>query len=407
MRLAVLTQSADRTGGVETYLQSVLPALADRYEVAFWSASTEISGRGAIALPSSVQRLDLPAAPGDAARSLRAWHPDLLFAHGLDDPILEAAVLSVAPSVVVQHTYHGTCVSGGKTMTRPVVAQCTRPFGRGCLLQYFPRRCGGASPLTMATLYRAQSLRLATLKHATAVVTLSDHMAEELRRNGVEGPRIHVVPPFVVPVCCGHGTPRRLSRETIRLLYMGRLEPLKGVRQLLLALPHVVSRSGRAVRLTVAGDGSQARPLAKLAASLRAADERIHVAFIGWQQDAAKARLFAEADALVMPSIWPEPFGLTGLEAATAGVPAVAFATGGIPEWLRDGENGSLAPAAGGCPERLADAIVRCVESPEQLARLSDGARRSAARWTLQRHLAGLHDVFGQATYKTRQTCLS
>ena len=97
-----------------------------------------------------------------------------------------------------------------------------------------------------------------------------------------------------------------------------------------------------------------------------------------------------------MPSLWPEPFGLVGLEAGSAGVPAVAFASGGIPEWLHDDVNGCLAPADGQ-PASLAESIARCVATPETLARLSAGARRLAAARTIDCHMAGLDAVIAAA----------
>ena len=77
----------------------------------------------------------------------------------------------------------------------------------------------------------------------------------------------------------------------------------------------------------------------------------VSVEFAGWlQKDALTLRL-ASTDVVVMPSLWPEPFGLVGPEANRRGVPVVAFATGGIPEWLHDGVNGCLAP--GDPPRRM------------------------------------------------------
>jgi glycosyltransferase involved in cell wall biosynthesis len=346
------------------------------------------------------ERLD--ASPEGAARQLRAARPDVIFAHGLDDPVVEAAILAVAPAVVAQHTYHGTCISSTKTMSWPGVTQCTRAFGPACLAQYFPRRCGGSSPLTMTTLYRAQSTRLESLRQAAAVMTLSDHMAGEMRRNGLPADRVHVVPPFVARSTVVRGP--RLGDDHARLLFLGRLEPLKGVRQLLLALPAVVERLGRGVSLVVAGDGAERESLETEAASLASSDPRIRVRFTGWQGEAARARLLGEADALVVPSLWPEPFGLVGLEAGAAGLPAVAFASGGIPEWLHEGVNGCLAPAEGGRPALLAEAIARCVASPEALARLGAGARAAAAEWTIERHMARLQDVFVRALQPVRAT---
>ena len=80
--------------------------------------------------------------------------------------------------------------------------------------------------------------------------------------------------------------------------------------------------------------------------------------------ETGKNALFASAALLVVPSVWPEPFGLVGLEAGAHGVPAVAFETGGVGEWLRDGTNGLMAgrrPAV----EPLARAIAAALADPD------------------------------------------
>src|SRR5918993_3865723 len=115
MRVAVVTQSRDRVGGVETYLQALLPALSARYAVAFFSANTATTERGAVVLPSSVPALVIGQSDADPLSSLRSWQPDVIFAHGLEDPAIEAGLLAVAPSIIVQHTYTGTCISSAKT----------------------------------------------------------------------------------------------------------------------------------------------------------------------------------------------------------------------------------------------------------------------------------------------------
>jgi len=395
MRIAVVTQSRDRTGGVETYLHAVLPALAARHEVAFWSATDSISNRGAIVLPSGVPGERLAPAADDAARQLREWRPEVVYAHGLDDPAIESAVLAVAPAVHVQHTYHGTCISGTKTMSWPGVSQCGRSFGPGCLAQYFPRRCGGSSPITMTTLYRTQASRLETLRRVAVVMALSHHMAGELRCNGVPADRVYVVPPFVTASSVVR-TPRTAGGD-VRLLFLGRLEPLKGARQLLDALTPLADRLSRPVSLVIAGDGTERHALETHASSRFTVEGRVRVRFTGWQGEGARGRLLTDADALVVPSLWPEPFGLVGLEACAAGLPVVAFAAGGIPEWLKEGENGCLAPAEGARPELLADAIARCVASPQVLAALSAGARAAAAQWTIERHMTRLEQVLSLA----------
>ena len=68
------------------------------------------------------------------------------------------------------------------------------------------------------------------------------------------------------------------------------------------------------------------------------------IEFVGWVNAQQADVLLTDCDVLVLPSLWPEPFGLVGSEAARHGVPVVAFAVGGITEWLTDGVNGYLAP---------------------------------------------------------------
>jgi glycosyltransferase involved in cell wall biosynthesis len=108
--------------------------------------------------------------------------------------------------------------------------------------------------------------------------------------------------------------------------------------------------------------------------------------------------LLDEADLLVMPSLWPEPFGLSGPEAGLQGVPAAAFAVGGIPQWLEDGVNGHLAPGNPPSAPGLADAIVRCLADPFTHSRLRQGALESARRWSAERHVAELLPILTAAS---------
>lgn len=394
MRLAIVTETRALVGGVETYLERVVPGLAERHTVAFWSATTRPGARGDIALPPGVELLTGETHEG-AFSILRAFAPDVLYAHGLADPALEAGLPAIAPVVAVEHNYHGTCISGSKTMAFPQIRACHRRFGPACLALYFPRHCGGLNPVTMLRMYGAQAMRLATLGRCAAVVTLSAHMRDELLRHGLSPARVHVLPPFAAPAESAPGSTSEAG-SAVRLLFVGRLEPLKGVDRLLDALPLVVSRLGP-VSLTVAGDGAERPALEAQARRAGRRDPRVAVRFAGWQQPDGLARLLAESDAIVVPSLWPEPFGLVGLEAAAAGVPAVAFASGGIVDWLKDDVTGCLAPAAGARPEALADAIVRCVGNRDVRARLAQGARERASHLTVERHLAALDGVLSKA----------
>jgi glycosyltransferase involved in cell wall biosynthesis len=107
----------------------------------------------------------------------------------------------------------------------------------------------------------------------------------------------------------------------------------------------------------------------------------------------------------VVPSLWPEPFGLVGLEAARLSVPAVAFDVGGVTEWLKDGVNGFLAPGDPPTAQGLAGAIARCFSAPGQMATLRAGARAVAgANADFAAHLEVLLQLL-ESTAGSRVVC--
>jgi glycosyltransferase involved in cell wall biosynthesis len=105
----------------------------------------------------------------------------------------------------------------------------------------------------------------------------------------------------------------------------------------------------------------------------------------------------------VVPSVWPEPFGLVGPEAAAYGVPAAAYAVGGIPDWLQDGVNGHLAPGNPPMAAGLADAIVNCLGDPAHYEQLRRGALAAAQTSdTVARHAAAVAEVLGAVARRPR-----
>ena len=122
-----------------------------------------------------------------------------------------------------------------------------------------------------------------------------------------------------------------------KVLFVGRLVREKGVEQLLYALKSVRNLSN----LTIAGDGPERVRMETLCQEMGLSDR---VCFVRWAHFAEREKLYREASVVVVPSIWPEPFGIVGIEAMSYGKPVVAFRVGGIPEWLEDGTTGFLIP---------------------------------------------------------------
>jgi glycosyltransferase involved in cell wall biosynthesis len=411
MRIAVVNFSSRRVGGAESYLEEVIAEFAKSgHEVGLFVEYDVPANRPPIRLPgeSPLWCVANQAIAGATAR-LREWHPDLIFAHGLVNPRNEAATLSVAPAVFFAHGYYGTCISGAKTNSYPNIVPCSRTFGPKCLLHFYPRRCGGLSPVTALTEYRRQAKRLELLRRYRAILTDSTHMRDEYLRHGFD-PNIVVRSSYLRDPSPGPDTsietaiesatvPNRdangsASRGPARLLFLGRMDVLKGGLILLDSLPTVASALDRPIELTFGGDGPARDSWTRRARAIGAKDGRVTTVFEGWLGPERIEELQAASDLLVLPSLWPEPFGRVGLESGLRGLPAAAFAVGGIPDWLHDGVNGYMAPGDAATPGGLADAIVKCLRTTAEHERLRRGAIAVAGRFNLHNHMAQLYELF-------------
>ncbi len=361
--------------------------------VAFWHEVDTPHDRTRIEVPAGV--IDICAADEglDASiQQLRNWKPDVLYVQGINDRHAEARLLEIAPAVLFLHTYIGTCISGSKMFSQPRAVPCGRRFGLACLGHYFPHGCGGNDPRTMWRLFRMQSERLRVLHRYAAILTHSDHMRDEMEKHGL---RAHVVPfPCDVsmsPVVSGFSRTETPSRtDPWRLLFAGRMETLKGGHYLIDALPEIVRAARRPVHLLLAGDGRDRLRWEAVAQRVQNATSNLAVEFTGWIPPEDVSTLMRTVDLLVVPSLWPEPLGSVGPAAAQQGLPAAAFDSGGIPDWLVDGVSGHLAASDPPTPSGLARAIIQCLADPEHYAALRKGAIQVGARFTMKRHLPAL-----------------
>jgi glycosyltransferase involved in cell wall biosynthesis len=411
VRIAILNWSNRRIGGTGSYLSAVVPRLQRAgHEMALWHEVNTPADYDPIPMPpgASVWSMtELGLEPALAA--LSSWQPHVLYAHGLLDPAVERRTLRIAPSVFFAHNYYGTCISGAKTVRRPVVAPCGRKFGWQCLLHYYPKGCGGRSPLTMVRQYRLQRARLDLLSKYSGIVTHSTHMQQEYVNHGLGAARVfnvkYAADDAHSPAGCSSAVPTAHDKLW-ELIFAGRMDELKGGRELILALPEVVRRLQRDVRLTFAGDGPLRRDWEELAERACRADSRVHVRFAGWLPRQNIDTLFAQSHLLVLPSLWPEPFALVGIEAARHRLPVAAFDVGGISDWLTPGQNGFLAPGDPPTVDGLVAAIVACLKDASTYARLRDGAGALSADFAFERHIELLLRAFDDVTRSgsTRQT---
>ena len=169
-------------------------------------------------------------------------------------------------------------------------------------------------------------------------------------------------------------------------VFVGRLTAAKDLGTAIAAISLVPQ-----AHLVIVGDGPDRAALEQLVTASGAA-ERIQ--FRGSLSRDEALRVVAGAEAGLLSSAW-ENLPHSAVEALSLGVPVVATSVGGVPEVVRDGENGLLVPP--GRPAELAEAIRRVLEEPGLRARLAAAAKPSVAALSSDAIYARLEALLAEA----------
>jgi glycosyltransferase involved in cell wall biosynthesis len=392
MRILLANDGFGDAGGVQNYLDALAGGLAARgHQLAILhrdGAPGACAGDATRSLPQfSTSTEGLSAALNRVSR----WAPDVCFSHNMDALDIDRGLMARWPVVKFMHGYSGTCISGQKRFGFPTARPCGRRFGAACLALYGPRHCGELNAGTFVRQYRWAQEQHALLADYSAIVVASDHMRDEFVRNGVPQSRVHVHQLFAThaerpPDCL---TPPASDVDSVA--FVGRMTALKGGDLLVDAVAEASAMLGRSIRLLLIGDGPQ-RPIWER----RAADRNVSCTASGWLTGHDRWTWLSKADVLAVPSTWPEPFGLVGLEAAALGIPAIAFDVGGIREWLRPGLNGCVVPANPPRATTFAAALAAMLSDRDRLRAMRAAAVVVAREMSLERHLDRLEPLLMQ-----------
>jgi len=368
-----------RDGGVSAHIGASARALAERgTRVAVLAAKVESDfvppGVRIFHSPELFNR-ELPVQ--ERMEEALAWGPSLVHLNQLGDAAAVELLRRMAPVVVSAHGFVA-CTSGVHYF-RPG-SECQRAHGPGCIPNLL--RCAHTrDPLSLRPAYTLAGRELASLQMADMAVSYSSAVDRHLGINGIAHRRLVPYFPTVVPA-----EPSERAHSP-RVVFAGRVVAPKGVETLVRAAREVDAR------FVVCGDGWQLPKMRRLAHRL-GVEERIE--FAGWLEPDALAQEFADASIVAVPSLWPEPFGIVGIEGFAAGRPAVASRTGGIGDWLKDGVSGLM--VAPGDPGALAGALNELLADPERRDRMgAAGEATLRSRFTLEHHLAAITEAYTAA----------
>lgn len=237
------------------------------------------------------------------------------------------------------------------------------------------------------TLFRFNCIANLDLSHSTSI---SIRLRGQICEKGVDIRNSHIIyqgiPIEKFPL---RDRAPEIPAVNAKILYAGQLHHYKGVHTLIKAV-HLLPRNRFAsITLNIVGTGSEEymnelRHLASLS--------NIEVNFLGRLPGIELPELYRTHDVFVFPSIWPEPFGLTHLEAMASGTPVISTNDGGHGEFLEDEINALI--FAKDDEKALAGQLERVLFDAALVKKISTNARRMVEeQFTLARYVARLEKL--------------
>lgn len=303
--------------------------------------------------------------------------PDVVHVHNtfpLISPSLYAACARTGvPVVQTLHNFRLLCPQAMFLREGRVCEDCLghlpwRAAARGCY------RDSRLQSSVLAGMLAAHQSLGTWQRGITRYIALNDFCRDKFIAGGLPARRISVKPNFV-----DFEAPGEESRNGF--LFVGRLSPEKGLTVLSQAV-----RMMDHVELRIAGSGPQAAVLAGLHG----------VELLGALARPRVQEEMRRANAIVVPSIWYETFGLVVIEAYASGTPVIASRLGSLAELVRDGETGLLFEP--GDPAALAACLRWAQAHPCEMAAMGRRARaRYEAEFTGERNHRQLMTIYQQA----------
>ncbi len=381
-------------GGVEVYISQLQPLLR---EVGWESSWVGIKRTGSLVTIESDNELlnwqgSIEALGDSPIAHLAANGGGILHVHSLSKPKILQQLFKIAPVVRTMHEQRLFCPGQGKFWARSGQV-CEQPVGLHCLLHAYQQKCCSRHPGRLFRAYRNVSYELKQASHLySRILTNSRYIRDEATLAGVPKEKISLLHCFTPPVI-----------ETIDpakepgIVFLGRLSRTKGVHYLLQAMRSVLD-SVPSARLDLLGDGIDQEEFKRLAEDFGVAD---NTTFHGWVDREKIDHYINRASVVAFPSIYPEAFGIVGIEAMMRSKPVVAFDVGGVKDWLENDKTGVLVTPRD--TQGFADALIRLLKDPEVRKQMGKNGRdRAMEAFSPEGHIEKIMAIYADALRTNR-----
>lgn len=262
----------------------------------------------------------------DVKRIIREEKIDVVHVHNtlnlISPAVYYAALKCKVPVVQTVHNFRLLCPGATFYRDGHICEDCVKK-GLGCAIMHSCYR--GSKAQTLVCVLSTWLHRLTGIYGKLNYICLTEFNREKLLQlKQIKPERIFVKPNFTLA--------SQIDKKSGRhYLYVGRIEQIKGIPLLLDAFAAMPE-----VKLIIAGYGDLSDYVQQ-----RIEKERLdHIEYVGFLNHSELNQLLSETKAVIVPSQWLEPFGMTVIEAFAAGVPVIAGDVGSLHYLVQDGRNG-------------------------------------------------------------------
>lgn len=262
------------------------------------------------------------------------------------------------PAVMTVHDYKLICPNYSLFTNGEYCDKCKKHKYYNAITHKCLKESYIASSLACLEMYFCKLLKTYE-KNISLFIAPSRFVQKKLTGFGINKNKIHYLPHSIDLTLFGSSQP-----TGDYLLYFGKLEEKKGIDILLKAAKTIPG-----IRIKIAGSGTYEKELKKISQS----ENLENIDFLGHKGQKDLAAIVKNALLVIVPSLWPEPFGLTIYEAFTASKCVVASNIGAIPEIIKDNKTGIL--FSPGNYKELSDKIKMLIANKKRIYKIGKNAK--------------------------------
>ncbi|MDB4274066.1 glycosyltransferase family 4 protein [Algibacter sp.] len=312
---------------------------------------------------------------------------DIIHVHSISNPKLLEALFKLRPVVRSMRDPRMFCPGQGK-FWRNSERICDKTFGLHCVFHTYKEGCCNRHPKRLLKAYKNVLFETTTANlNYSAIIVMSNYMLDEAVKAGFDADKIYLNPHLTPSVDSNELVLEQLGTKR-SLLYVGRLSRTKGVHYMI-DMGLTLLKKGFDIQIDIVGDGEDK----EFFKSLIPVEFKESFIFHGWKSRGEVDKIMKACYLLIFPSIYPEAFGISGIEAMMRGKPVVGFDVGGVSTWLKNDQSGYLVPVKD--IDGLTEKTILLLNDQNLYKKMGKASRAIALReFSAVKHMSKLLEIY-------------